>query len=87
MAVTPDAINALVDEATTAIDAGDWSTANSKLLQAKAKLAVLPHGAHGVSTVGWDRNAIDDLLDRVQRELNSSVGLQSQTVTYVNPSC
>lgn len=76
-------LNQLVDEAVTAIGNADWSGARSKLLQAKATLVAIPDGQQGPDSLSWDRDAIDELLDDVNRQEASGRGVHRSPVKYV----
>jgi hypothetical protein len=78
-------VHSKVDEAVTAIEAADWSTAKSKLLAANAILAVLPsRSAKEGQEAEFDASAIDRLLALVNRELAASLGVQTSLVIYAN---
>lgn len=62
-------VNTYVDAAITAIDGGDWSTAHTKLLAAKAALVGLPDASEESASLRWDRNAIDELIEQVKRQI------------------
>lgn len=83
-------INEKVTSAVSAIEAGDWSTALSKLTAAKALLSAIPDAKQDVNLeLRWDRKAIDSLISDCNRRLSASSGVgatggmfQFQAVTY-----
>lgn len=67
--------------ATTALAGGDYASARDNALAAQALASVLPDtqrsaGDGGQQGLSWDRVAISQFVDRCQRLLNSSVGVQ-----------
>lgn len=84
MAVTDD-IEADTAAARTAILAGDWETAETRLLAASALISSIPDGAAGEFSTRWRETKA--LLDHVQRKLAGSRrasfgGLQRTYVEY-----
>ncbi|MHC4616390.1 MAG: hypothetical protein ACYTEQ_01420 [Planctomycetota bacterium] len=65
-------IETLMNEASTAIGTGDWSTVKTKALQAKAKLSGQPDANHQGGGYTWNRESIDSLIDQAQKEINTS---------------
>lgn len=62
MVINASSVNSYVEAAITAIEASDWTTARTKLLQAKAALVALPDSAKSGETLEWDRGSIDELI-------------------------
>lgn len=82
--VTAD-ITLLCFEASTAIAAGNYASAKTKLLQAEALLIGLPNQTKEGDAVAWNnsRITIDSLLVNLRKLQNASVGFQRCPVTYV----
>lgn len=80
-------INTKVNEAVTAIEAGNWSTALSKLLAAQALLAGKADSRTLTlnTELRWDRNAIDRLILQVRQQQGAGKGIQRTDLTHVNP--
>lgn len=86
-------INEKVAAAVTAIEAGEFSTALTKLRAAKALLSAVPNSRQGDLELEWDRRAIDSLIEDVESQLATTDtgvdpnglggGVQRTTVTYV----
>ncbi len=69
MAVDAATINAKGEAAVTAIGAGDWATAKTRLTEMAALLAAIPNSRiEGGMELEWDREAIERLLKRVDRD-------------------
>lgn len=78
-------LKTLMDAAKVAIAAGDYATAKTNLLQAKAELIAMPDSSRSGASLTWDRDAIDSLLDDVESSLNATKhtgGLQRQKLRY-----
>lgn len=72
--------------AVTALAAGDYATARDKALAAQAMASVLPDtnrsaGDGGSQGVSWDRTAISEFVDRMQKLANSAAGIGVSKVT------
>lgn len=83
-------LNGYVDAAIAAMDSGDWVTAESKLLLAKAVLVGLPDTVGKSTELSWDRSAIDGLLVDVKQKRGAALGrggIQRKGIKYVNPGC
>lgn len=90
------AISTAMDSATTYLIAGNYALARDYALKAQALASILPDttrstGGGGSQGLTWDRVAITTFLDRVQRLLNSSAGIQvtkicTQPVDGTSPS-
>lgn len=83
-------INTKVGEAVDAIESGDFATAITKLLAAKALLSARTDTRHGSSELRWDRKAIDSLITQCRQEqaaaaVSNNGALQRTKVNYVNP--
>jgi hypothetical protein len=66
-------INAKVAAAVAAIEGGDYATAHARLLAAKALLAATPDvQSSRNASLRWDRNAIDELIAQVGRQISLS---------------
>lgn len=77
--------------AVTALGNGDYAEARNKALAAQALLSILPDtsrstGGAGSQSLTWDRVAVSTFLDRVQRLLNGSQGVQVSKV-QLQPLC
>lgn len=89
--MSAETINSKVESAVTAIESGDWSTAISKLMAAKALLSATPDQRHGGnSELRWDRNAINELISECKQQQASASGvgassgaLQFQKIRFV----
>ena len=88
MAVDVSSMQSLIDEASDAIGAGNWDTAETKLLQAKAKLAGLPDSSDQAGTsMSW-RQTITSLLKDVRRKrgnAKATTGLTGTPIEYERP--
>jgi cellobiose-specific phosphotransferase system component IIA len=85
--VTIATINTKVADAVTAIEAGDYATAKTKLLAAKALMAVKPtRSAKEGAEIEFDAGAIDSLLARISAELSAAHGVQTSLVKFTNPN-
>ena len=78
-------ITTLMEAAVAALADGDYGPARNKALAAQGLLSVLPDtsrstGGGGSQGVTWDRVALTTFLDRVQRLLNGSAGIQVSKV-------
>jgi hypothetical protein len=78
-------ISDLMADAVTAMASNDYATARDKALAAQALASVLPDtsrsaGDGGSQSLTWDRVAISQFVDRVQRLYNSSAGIQVSKV-------
>lgn len=74
-------------DATTALGLGDYATARDKALAAQGLAAILPDtnrvtGSGGTEGLTWDRAAISQFIDRMQKLLNSKTGMQTSKVVY-----
>lgn len=74
-------ITTYMTAATTALASGDYASARDNALAAQALASVLPDtqrsaGDGGQQGLTWDRIAISQFTDRMQRLLNASVGIQ-----------
>jgi hypothetical protein len=90
MAISFSTIADYMTAATTALAGGDYAGARNNALAAQALASVLPDtnrssGMGGSQGLIWDRVAISQFVDRVQRLLNSSDGVQVSKVTLVRP--
>jgi hypothetical protein len=85
MAIAYSQITDLMTAATAALAAGNYASARNNAIAAQGLLAVLPDterkaGDGGQQSLTWDRPAIDKFVDRVQRLLNSGLGVQVSKV-------
>jgi hypothetical protein len=79
-------INAKVQAAITAQEAGDYNTALTYLRSAQALLAVEPDATTSRgSSLSYDRAAIASLIQQMTRLRNASRGIQRTKINYVNP--
>lgn len=80
-------IDSKVDEAVTAIESGDFSTALTKLLSAKALLSGKPDTRGRTTEMRYDRRSIDSLITDVRKQQTASqaaaLGIQSTNIKYV----
>lgn len=81
-------INEKVTAAVDAIEAGDFATAKTKLLAAKALLIARPDTRHQTSELRWNREAIDSLIRQCDQELTAATvravgGVQRTRINYV----
>lgn len=76
-------INTRVAAAVTAMDAGDWTTAETKLLGAQALMAALPNGGHGEETLNWNPNGLRDLLMQVRMKRGAGLKIQRTKIQRV----
>lgn len=79
------AVTALMDDAVSAMGTGDYATARDKALAAQALMSVIPdttrdNSGGGSQQMTWDRVALSQFVDRVQRILNGSVGISVSKV-------
>ena len=80
-------VQALEEEIVTAIEAGDRTTAITKLQALKVRLIAMPDSMQGAAQMRWDRVAIDKLISSLRQEIVGAVGGPRQTlVTYKRPS-
>lgn len=80
-------VQALETEIVTAIEAGERSTAITKLQALKVRLIAMPDSMQGAAQLRWDRAAIDKLISSLRQEIVGAVGGPRQTlVTYIRPS-
>lgn len=73
-------ISALMSAAVTAMGNGDYATARDKALAAQALLSVTPDtnrqiAGGGTQGLTWDRVALTQFVDRLQKLLNASTGI------------
>lgn len=85
--VSASRINATVEEAVAAMEAGDWSTAIRKLMAAQARLAAKPDSTSGMSGLRWDRASITRLLAECRRMQTSAAtassgGIRRSAIEY-----
>ncbi|TXH54845.1 MAG: hypothetical protein E6Q97_10030 [Desulfurellales bacterium] len=74
--MSAQAINEKVDAAVAAIESGNWSTAITKLMAAKALLAAKSDTRSGSNfELRWDRNAIDGLIEDCRKQQSSASGV------------
>ncbi len=80
-------LNARVTAAVAAIDTGDWATALTNLLAAKAYLIGLPNSSTpGGGGLQWDRATIDQLINDVKAKRSAAtVGIQTTDFQFVRP--
>ena len=85
MVTATASITSLCAEASAAIAAGDFPTAQSKLLQAQAYLPGLPNRTNEGDGIQWNnsRITIDSLLDNLRKARNAARGICRSSVTYV----
>lgn len=81
-------INEKVTAAVDAIEAGDFSTAKTKLLAAKALLIGRPDTRHLSTELRWNREAIDSLIRQCDQQLSATSagglgGVQRTRINYV----
>jgi hypothetical protein len=70
-------MRAKIDEAVTAQEAGDYSTAIAKIRSAKLLLATMPtRSRQGESEFAFEREQLDSLLAELTRQQASSQGIQ-----------
>lgn len=86
MAATPTEVKTLCAAAAAAIESADWSTAERKLMAAKAILSGLPNTGAAGATIQYERQSIDSLLAMVRQNqamdgINQS-GMQRVPITY-----
>lgn len=79
------AVTTAMTAATTALAAGDFATARNQALTAQALMSVIPDtvrnsGGGGSQEMTWDRVAISNFIDRMQKLLNSTSGMTSSKV-------
>lgn len=80
-------VQALEEEIVTAIEAGDRSTAITKLQALKVRLIAMPDAMQQSAQLRWDRRAIDSLILSLRQEIVGAAGGPRQTlVTYIRPS-
>jgi len=79
-------INAAVDAAIAANEAGDRATAITKLETAAMILAGLPDQQQADAELKWDRAAIDRMLTYLRRLSGTSSGIQTTLLKPVLPS-
>lgn len=77
--------------AVAALTAGNYAAARDAALAAQALASVLPDtermaGDGGKQSLKWDRTAISQFVDRVQRLLNSSAGIQVSKIQIDRPT-
>lgn len=70
--------------ADTAALAGDHATALEYAESAERLLAGLPDSRFGETEMKWMRDAIARVIDRVEKRVSASTGIQVQKRTYVN---
>lgn len=73
-------ISTLMTAATTAMAAGDYAAARDSALAAQALLSITPDTSRqsaggGSQSLTWDRVALSQFVDRVQKLLNSATGM------------
>jgi len=72
--------------ATAHIDAGEWAEAKADLMAAKALLIAMPDGGSDGTTMNWNRDAIDELIqqcdDERRRTSNTSAGFERQSIEH-----
>lgn len=78
-------INTKVAEAVTAIEAGDYTTAQTKLESATILLAALPDQEQDGTSLRWDRSAIQRMLEVVAKKVSAANGVVRQTMTWKRP--
>ena len=66
--MTVTEINTLVDAAVVFMAAGNWAAARAKLIAASAGIATRPDTRHGEAELKYDRRAINELIEQVNRE-------------------
>ena len=78
-AMSASEVNTKVAEAVTANEAGDFSTALTKLRSAKMLLIAMPDakkgGDDGVE-LRWNREAIDSLIVQMQQQVGQTAGIR-----------
>jgi len=85
MAIAYSQIADLMTAATAALATGNYTSARDNALAAQGLASVLPDtersaGDGGKQSLKWDRLAIDQFVNRVQRQLNGGVGVQVSKV-------
>lgn len=84
-------VNTLMDAAVAALEAGDYATALTKLMAAKASLAAIPDSSKAGESLNYDRGSIDELIRQVRQQQTaasvSANGISTARVTYTRASC
>ncbi len=82
-----DDIRTKVQESVTAQEAGDYTTALSKLRSARILMAGLPkRSKHGENELEFDQAAIDGMIDHLTRLEATAKGVKVTKVTYAQPA-
>ena len=82
-----DDIRTKVQESVTAQEAGDYTTALSKLRSARILMAGLPkRSKHGENELEFDQAAIDRMIDHLVRLEAMAKGIQVTKVTFAKPT-
>jgi len=85
MAVNYADVETRIGSAKTAIEAGDWDTAETQLMCAQADLAAIPDGKKAEAEHTFKREAVENLLKRVDAKkataAAASRGIQRTLIT------
>lgn len=87
MAIDADVIDAKVESAIAAMDAGQWSTAQTRLMSAKAMMAAMPDSSQGSMSVRYNAAAIDNLIAQCASRGSAASGVQRSKIIYRNANC
>ena len=80
-------VTAAMTTAAGYIASGDYASAITQALAAKAHLAAIPDGAmQGGLETKWDRKSIDDFITACRRQQAGSYGLQTNKITIARPT-
>jgi len=81
--ITTAEINVLMNAASTAIGAGDYTTAYNKALAAQGLMLAKPRSNFDRDELEWYPEKIDAFLDRIQQLKRSASGSASGTLTQI----
>jgi hypothetical protein len=82
------AVQAKIDEAVTAQEAGDFATAITKIRSAKLLLAGMPtRSRQGESEIAFEREQLDSLLAELTRQQVASQSIQRTKFVRKPTSC
>lgn len=87
--VSVSSLDTYITAAEAALLIGDYATALTNALAAKAAMMRLPDTQHGAASMRWDRRAIDSLVMDIRREQAAAAqfaGPKSTLINYVNPT-
>ncbi len=79
--MTVTEINTLVDAAVTFMSDGNWAAARAKLIAASAGIATRPDTRHGEAELKYDRRAVNELIEQVNREARRVAGAAGSQLT------